>query len=181
MPLPWRNAELKSGSVVILRPRIGVSSIVLAVEPTADLRVGAHALGRAVDRDLGLLRSDEQLHPQRRRLAGAQRDVLARPRRRSPASTRRPCRSRSATAPANVARAVATGRGLARRAGLTVGDRSRFASLHDRAGLIGRRARRSMAVLGDCADAGHARAPANTLSDNPRPHVRRSARMFSSS
>ena len=28
VPLPWRNAELNSGSVVILRPRIGVSSIV---------------------------------------------------------------------------------------------------------------------------------------------------------
>ncbi len=28
VPLPWRNAELKRGSVVILRPRIGVSSTV---------------------------------------------------------------------------------------------------------------------------------------------------------
>ena len=77
MPLPCRNAELNSGSVVTLRPRIGVSSIVAAVEPAADLRVGAHALGRAVDGDLGLLRADEQLHLQRRGLAGAQRDVVA--------------------------------------------------------------------------------------------------------
>ena len=43
MPLPWRNAELSSGSVVTLRPRIGVSSICRAVEPAADLRIGAHA------------------------------------------------------------------------------------------------------------------------------------------
>ena len=45
----------------------------LAVETAADLRVGAHALVRAVDGDFGLAAGGDQLHLDRRRFAGAQR------------------------------------------------------------------------------------------------------------
>ena len=76
MPLPWRNAELKSGSVVTLRPRIGDLVDGLAVEPPADLRVGAHALVGAVDDDFGLAAARDELHLHRRGLAGAQREVV---------------------------------------------------------------------------------------------------------
>ena len=48
-----------------------------AVESAADRRVSAHTLRRAVHGDFGLLGADEQLDLQRRRLGGAQRDVVA--------------------------------------------------------------------------------------------------------
>ena len=43
VPFPCRNAELRSGKVVDLRPRIGVSSIRGAVKRKTDLRICAHA------------------------------------------------------------------------------------------------------------------------------------------
>ena len=77
VPLPCRNAELSSGSVVDLAAEDRRLVDLRAVEPEAELRIGAHAFGGAVDGDLALAAArTEQLHADGRRLAGAQRDVV---------------------------------------------------------------------------------------------------------
>ena len=72
MPFPCRKAEFSSGSVDELAAEDRRLVDLRAVEPPADLRVGAHAFGRAEDRDLVRAAAGDQFNFHSRSFTRAQ-------------------------------------------------------------------------------------------------------------